>query len=64
MNAKEYKKPTINLSRFRWVYLIIALVFLYYSAQLFNYQFLKAKPMLPGLRITERPLSAFRRSVG
>ena len=40
MNEKEYKKPTINLSRFRWVYLIIALVFLYYSAQLFNYQIL------------------------
>lgn len=43
MNAKEYKKPTINLSRFRWVYLIIALVFLYYSAQLFNYQILEGE---------------------
>lgn len=38
MNNQEYKKPTINLDRFRWIYLIIILVFLYYASQLFNYQ--------------------------
>jgi len=43
MNAKEYKKATINLSRFRWVYLIIILVFLYYAAQLFKYQIIEGE---------------------
>ena len=38
MNNNEYKKPTINLGRFRWIYLIIVVVFVYYGAQLFNYQ--------------------------
>ncbi len=38
MNNNEYKKPTINLGRFRWIYLIIAVVFVYYGAQLFRYQ--------------------------
>ncbi|MCK9246240.1 MAG: penicillin-binding protein 2 [Anaerolineaceae bacterium] len=43
MNNQEYKKPTINLGRFRWIYLIITLVFLYYAAQLFNYQIIEGK---------------------
>jgi penicillin-binding protein 2 len=37
-NNNEYKKPTIKLARFRWMYLIIIVVFIYYAAQLFNYQ--------------------------
>ena len=41
MNNQEYKKPTINLGRFRWIYLIIIAVFLYYGSQLFNYQILQ-----------------------
>ena len=38
MNDGGYEKPTIDLKRFRWVYLIITAVFVYYIAQLFNYQ--------------------------
>lgn len=41
MNNQEYKKPTINMGRFRWIYLIIAAVFVYYAAQLFNYQIIE-----------------------
>ncbi len=41
MNNQEYKKPTINMGRFRWIYLIIVLVFLYYASQLFNYQIIQ-----------------------
>ncbi len=37
-NNQEYKKPTIALNRFRWIYLAISLVFLYYGTQLFQYQ--------------------------
>ena len=43
MNNQEYKKPTINMDRFRWIYLIIALVFFYYASQLFNYQILEGQ---------------------
>ena len=38
MNNQEYKKPTINMGRFRWIFLIITVVFLYYASQLFKYQ--------------------------
>jgi len=38
MNNGNYEKPTIDHKRFRWVYLIIAIVFIYYIVQLFNYQ--------------------------
>jgi len=38
MNNQEYKKPTINMARFRWIYLILAVVFFYYASQLFKYQ--------------------------
>ncbi len=38
MNNKIYEKPTIQLSRFKWVYILIGLVLLYYIFQLFNYQ--------------------------
>lgn len=41
MNNQEYKKPTINMGRFRWIYLIIAVVFFYYASQLFNYQIIE-----------------------
>ena len=41
MNNQEYKKHTINMGRFRWIYLIIAAVFVYYAAQLFNYQIIE-----------------------
>jgi penicillin-binding protein 2 len=41
MNNGSYEKPTIDLKRFRWVYLIIAVVFVYYIAQLFNYQIVR-----------------------
>ena len=37
-NNQEYKKPTIAMSRFRWIYLAISLVFFYYATQLFQYQ--------------------------
>lgn len=37
-NNEEYKKPTIAMQRFRWIYLAISLVFLFYGAQLFQYQ--------------------------
>ena len=37
-NNQEYKKPTIAMQRFRWIYLAISLVFLFYAAQLFQYQ--------------------------
>lgn len=43
MNNQEYKKPTINMGRFRWIYLIIALVFFYYASQLFNYQIIEGE---------------------
>lgn len=43
MNSTEYKKPTINLGRFRWIYLIITLVFLFYAFQLFNYQIIEGE---------------------
>jgi len=43
MNNQEYKKPTIDMSRFRWIYLIIVLVFLYYASQLFNYQIIEGE---------------------
>ncbi len=43
MNSNEYKKPTINLGRFRWIYLIITLVFLFYAFQLFNYQIIEGE---------------------
>ncbi len=43
MNNQEYKKPTIDMDRFRWIYLIIALVFFYYASQLFNYQILEGE---------------------
>ncbi|MEN6522147.1 MAG: penicillin-binding transpeptidase domain-containing protein, partial [Anaerolineaceae bacterium] len=41
MNNGNYEKPTIDLKRFRWVYLTIAVVFVYYIAQLFNYQIIR-----------------------
>ena len=37
-NNQEYKKPTIAMQRFRWIYLAISLVFLVYAVQLFQYQ--------------------------
>ena len=43
MNNQEYKKPTINMGRFRWIYLIIAVVFFYYASQLFNYQIIEGE---------------------
>jgi penicillin-binding protein 2 len=43
MNNQEYKKPTINMGRFRWIYLIIVVVFLYYASQLFNYQIIQGE---------------------
>jgi len=43
MNNGKYEKPTIDLKRFRWIYLIIAVVFVYYIAQLFNYQIVQGK---------------------
>jgi penicillin-binding protein 2 len=43
MNNGNYEKPTIDLKRFRWIYLIIAVVFVYYIAQLFNYQIVKGE---------------------
>lgn len=46
MNEQEYKKPTINMGRFRWIYLIIVLVFIYYASQLFNYQIIEGDTYL------------------
>lgn len=43
MNNQEYKKPTIDMGRFRWIYLIITLVFIYYASQLFNYQIIEGE---------------------
>lgn len=43
MNNGKFEKPTIDLKRFRWIYLIIVVVFVYYIAQLFNYQIVKGK---------------------
>ena len=43
MNNGKYEKPTIDLKRFRWVFLIIVVVFVYYIAQLFNYQIVKGQ---------------------
>jgi Cell division protein FtsI/penicillin-binding protein 2 len=43
MNNGNYEKPTIDLKRFRWIYLIIAVVFIYYIAVLFNYQILNGE---------------------
>ena len=43
MNNKIYEKPTIQLSRFKWVYILIGLVLLYYIFQLFNYQILNGE---------------------
>lgn len=43
MNNGNFEKPTIDLKRFRWVYLVIAVFFTYYIAQLFNYQIVKGK---------------------
>lgn len=38
MNAERYEKPTIDLKRFKWVFILIGLVFTYYVFQLFQYQ--------------------------
>ncbi len=38
MNATRYEKPTIDLKRFRWVFMVIAIVFSFYAFQLFQYQ--------------------------
>lgn len=46
MNEQEYKKPTINMGRFRWIYVIIALTFIYYASQLFNYQIIEGDTYL------------------
>lgn len=43
MNNGNFEKPTIDLKRFRWVYLVIAVFFTYYIAQLFNYQIVKGE---------------------
>ena len=43
MNNGNFEKPTIDLKRFRWVYLVIAVFFTYYVVQLFNYQIVKGK---------------------
>ena len=38
MNNKIYEKPTIQLSRFKWVYILIGLVLLYYIFQLSDFE--------------------------
>ncbi len=37
-NNQQYEKPTIALNRFRWVFLIIALVFMFYVFTLLTYK--------------------------
>ena len=39
MNAPEsYSKPTIDLKRFRWLYILLGMVLVFYLFQLFSYQ--------------------------
>lgn len=40
-NKQQYEKPTIALNRFRWVFLIIALVFVFYTFTLFDLQIIQ-----------------------
>ena len=40
-NNQQYEKPTIALGRFRWIFLIIALVFTFYTFTLFDLQILQ-----------------------
>ena len=40
-NNQQYEKPTIALNRFRWVFLIIALVFMFYVFTLFDLQIIQ-----------------------
>ncbi len=44
MNSQQYQKPTIDLSRFKWIYFILGAVILYYIYQLFSYQILNSEP--------------------
>ncbi|MGB4596056.1 MAG: penicillin-binding protein 2 [Anaerolineaceae bacterium] len=38
MNATRYEKPTIDLKRFKWVFVTLGIIFAYYAFQLFQYQ--------------------------
>lgn len=38
MNNSTYQKPTIDLGRFKWIFILLGFVFAYYTFQLFSYQ--------------------------
>ena len=38
---QQYEKPTIALGRFRWIFLVITLVFLFYTFTLFDLQIIQ-----------------------
>ena len=46
-NNQQYEKPTIALNRFRWVFLIIALVFMFYVFTLFDLQIIQGASFAP-----------------
>ncbi|MGV8050192.1 MAG: penicillin-binding protein 2 [Anaerolineaceae bacterium] len=43
MNNNQYQKPTIDLGRFKWIYILLGAVILYYIYQLFNYQIINGE---------------------
>lgn len=46
-NNQQYEKPTIALNRFRWVFLIIALVFMFYVFTLLTYKLSRVPVFAP-----------------
>ena len=43
MNNNHYEKPTIDLARFKWVFILVGLIFAYYIFQLFSYQIINGQ---------------------
>ena len=43
MNNNHYEKPTIDLARFKWVFVLVGLIFAYYIFQLFSYQIINGQ---------------------
>lgn len=38
MNNQKYERPTVDLARFRWIFLLIAVIFIFYAFRLFELQ--------------------------
>ena len=43
MKNNHYEKPTIDLARFKWVFILVGLIFAYYIFQLFSYQIINGQ---------------------